>query len=209
MRAFAAALVLLSTTQSAALSLGLRAAAPRVHGIRRRTARACAAETPAAAPQFVTTSTVEAFPVSPPMNLSKYETMQQRRTEVTVNYAGGGGWAALARETIDIVKGLHPDVRVRRVITSAGSGLQVKVDGTTIAASNRDDSIFLSLSRIDTAVERARQRRRPARTVYAAAASTEANDGKEQRKAERRAQLQAAESPPASSTPAPTTSDDE
>ena len=48
MRAFAAALVLLSTTQSAALSLGLRAAAPRVHGIRRRTARACAAETPAA-----------------------------------------------------------------------------------------------------------------------------------------------------------------
>lgn len=199
---FAVVLVFLSTTQAAALSLGLRAA-----GARRCVARACAAETPAVSPPFVSTSNIEAFPVSPPMNLSKYETMQKRRTEVTVNYAGGGGWAAMARETIDIVKGLHPDVRVRRVITSAGGGLQVKVDGTTIAASNRDDSIFLSLSRIDRAVERARQRRRPARTVYAAA-PTEAADGKEQRKAERRAQLQAAASPPRPRPPAPA-SDDE
>ena len=217
----AALLVLLSATQSMAFSLGLRAAArPRVH--RTHVTRACAAETPAA-PQFVAPSYAEAFPVSPPMNLSKHETMQKRRIEVTVYYAGGGGWAALAREAMDIVKGLHPDVRVRRVITAAGSGLQVMVDGATIAVSNRDDSIYLSLSRIDMAVERARQRRspclrprpsphrrpRPARTVYAAD-STEAADKKEQRKAERRAQLQAAalQAPALLQTPSAPTPDE-
>ena len=142
----------------------------------------------------------QSFPNSPPMTVTKFETLQSRRVEVTVNYAGTGGWGLQARETLAVIKEAHPDVRVRRVIQSDGAGFRVLIDGKTVAASlapdNREEhTVYLRMSRITAAIEWARRQRRRASEVYGeqsggdSGGDSELAPGRERRKAPRKTKV--------------------
>merc|ERR1712216_735535 len=106
------------------------------------------------------------------MALQKYQTMQRRRVEVSIQYSKHAGWSACAAEAARTLKGEFPDCRVGVRATpnepdsDSPSLFCVSVDGMFVAVSRCERVVFLPMQKITTAVERARRQRRPESTVY-------------------------------------------
>jgi len=120
------------------------------------------------------------MPFAPAMNTSKFDTLQQRRVNVVVEYTEFAGWGVCAADALHAIKSQFPDVRThllsRRRDRNVAPLLTIRVDSMLIASSRCPGSVFLSLRRIGLAVERCRRLRRPAVTVYGASQNGEVDE---------------------------------
>jgi len=119
---------------------------------------------------------------APPLNYNKYLTMQKKRVPVTIRYSAGSGLKPYYLTVAKRVKDLYPDVLIERekldkggIEDGGGSGgddargtFEVAVDGKLVVRNRKatpERSVFVSMGEVDTAILRARKRRRPS-TVY-------------------------------------------
>lgn len=112
------------------------------------------------------------FRFSPPMTLSKYRTMQQKRVRLSIRYSGGERYALQTFERIkEIVNSCFPDVvvekSIREVRSSRDTGkFELVVDDRVVYRKPPErQGVFLSMRALTTAIVRARRLRRPG-TVY-------------------------------------------
>lgn len=112
------------------------------------------------------------FRFAPPMTLSKYRTMQQKRVRLSIRYSGGERYALQTFERIkDIVNSCFPDVvvekSIREVRSSRDTGkFELVVDDRVVYRKPPErQGVFLSMRALTTAIVRARRLRRPG-TVY-------------------------------------------
>ena len=109
------------------------------------------------------------MPLAPHLTVEKHATLQMRRVDVVVEYAGDEGSARRASEACDIVKELCPDVKTRTLRMPSSSKptnlFRLRIDGKTVEQST-GNSAFLSAKRIEEAVAEARRKRRPQDHVY-------------------------------------------
>ena len=66
------------------------------------------------------------FSFSPPMTVQKYVTMQQKRVEVRISYAGFAQYATYCNAAESFLKSGWPDVLIKRVILPAGSAKRLE-----------------------------------------------------------------------------------
>lgn len=126
-------------------------------------------------------------PMSPPLTYQKFLTMQSRRVPVAIRYSADSGMKPYFLTVAKKLKDSHPDIILDKVILPkimpTGDGkpevsptFEVMVDGKviipTVGKKDRIGSggsagkiVFVSMEELDTAISRARRRRRPS-TVY-------------------------------------------
>ena len=108
------------------------------------------------------------LPFSPPLTIAKYDTMQSRRVEVVIEWAGDHGSALRAAAASRIVKELFADCKVRVTpLTMEGPAFRLRCDGKLVVFSDvGHPSAYLPIKRIEEAVSEARKFKRPPTTVY-------------------------------------------
>ncbi|KAL1521777.1 hypothetical protein AB1Y20_021430 [Prymnesium parvum] len=117
------------------------------------------------------------MPLAPPMTIEKYETMQRRRVQATLEFTMHPSWrfwAEQAAEVLAILKERHPDLVVQKVIVATMDSSQIpdmalRVEGKLCARlSSGRGAVYLPMQLIGIAVEEGRRTQRPAENVYGA-----------------------------------------
>ena len=112
------------------------------------------------------------MPLSPPMTLSKYQTMRNKRVVLTIRYSGGSGLKAAYEAAAAIIKERFPDVLVQRTVLEVQSQkdedqFEILVDGKLAYLKRKDKpGVFLQMDTLEQFIRRARRRRRPDQLVY-------------------------------------------
>ena len=121
-------------------------------------------------------------PLAPPLTLNKWETLQSRRVDISVEWSGDTHSFLCASEASHFVKGLCPDARVRaKQLTYGGNLFRLRVEGKLLVAS-AGRSAYLPRRRILEAVADARALKRHPSDVYG-----EESDGDSRSRARRSA----------------------
>lgn len=126
----------------------------------------------------------ELMPEAPPISYTKFLTMQEKRTVVTIRYSGDAGLKPYFLTMAKKLKTSHPDIIIeRRILPAVVDGeatFEVLVDGKVVIGKSRPRklargvvmiqnngrrSVFVSMGELDLAISRARRKHRPS-TAY-------------------------------------------